>query len=673
MPADYRATIQDFLNRPKEEILGRLSRGLTNYTSSFSEIIHVWENEILFLQSSFKELLKNATEASEWIILLEYPIPRRGKRLDAVILTKNLIVALEFKSGEGTKSARLQLEDYCLDLRDFHAESASRIIVPILVAKNSESTKLPEMIRDDNVQAVLQTKRESFAEYLKIVVQFFTRYATGSIDAEKWDQSDYRPTPTIIEAAKSLYAGQNVEDICRCGAEEENLTVTTKAVLDAIKKAQDNDRKLICFITGVPGSGKTLAGLNIVHNQKLHDGELGVFLSGNGPLVKVLTESLTRDHVIRSNIKCTKQDARHKISTFVLGVHQYRDEYFFATNKIPEDRIIVFDEAQRAWNAEHLKSWRSRRNNGVRNEETAYSEPEIILNIMDRHQGWAVIIALIGGGQEINRGEAGLSEWGRAITEKYRHWQVMISPFLMTGDHSTGGQTLFNPIPQGICVEQNNSLHLKVSIRSYRAEQVSSFVHQLLELKIHQAKEIIHNHLKAYPICLTRSLETARAWLRSKQRGTRRIGLVASSGGRRLKAFGLDVKNSLQEAEDVPNWFLNQIDDVRSSNALEDVATEFAVQGLEMDWTCVCWEADFRIENKRWAFCRFAGTNWQNVNKSETKQYILNKYRVLLTRAREGMIIWIPQGNLLDATRKPESYDQTAEYLIECGIPCIDD
>jgi hypothetical protein len=668
MPAYFRATIADLINTPDDQILGALSRGVAAEFYSTINLQHeIWQSEVRFLKDALSKLLQGYATSLNWTILLEYPIPRRGKRLDAVILFGSTIIVLELKSGKAGKDAQLQLEDYCLDLQDFHAESAGRYIIPLLISDHIETNPFSKFFDDQKLQPVYTVNRNNLATTLINIAHHFEKSNVVSIDPIKWDQGEYKPTPTIIEAAKTLYAEHNVKEICRCHAGVENLTTTTEAVLKIIQQAQTNEEKVICFITGVPGSGKTLAGLNIVHDHKLHAGELGSFLSGNGPLVKVLIEALTRDKVARNSKKLTKLAAKREVSTFIQDLHRFRDQYFIKSKNSPVDHIIIFDEAQRAWNSEHLARWLKRRHAF---ESQKYSEPEIILEIMDRHQ-WAVIVALIGGGQEINRGEAGLSEWGRTISKRFSKWKIYISPVLKSGGHSTGGQTLFQEIPPHINLFENEALHLNVSIRAYRAEKTSDFVHALLNIELQLAKEILQKSLLDYPICLTRSLENAKTWLRQKRRGTRRIGLTASSGARRLKAYGLDVKNALQGSDDVPNWFLNRIDDVRSSNVLEDVATEFAVQGLELDWSAVCWGADFRFNKGEWHYFRFSGNRWQNVNNPEMQQYILNKYRVLLTRAREALIIWVPQGSSDDLTRKPEFYDSTFEYLKGIGFTVI--
>jgi DUF2075 family protein len=401
----------------------------------------------------------------------------------------------------------------------------------------------------------------------------------------------------------------------------------------------------------VPGSGKTLAGLNIVHNHSLHDEDLGVFLSGNGPLVKVLQEALARhNHATSSN---SLREARRQVRTFIHNVHHFLDDYFENGEKIPPDRVVIFDEAQRAWDREQSN----------RKFKRNISEPELMLEIMDRHADWAVIVALIGGGQEINTGEAGLGEWERAIKEKFSNWDVLISSELLSGNIGIM-EGIFNVIPKSLNVEKNPHLHLNVPLRSYRSELLAQFVEQLLSLDPVKTSTILKD-ISKYPVYRTRSLDSARTWLKMKQRGTRRIGLVASSGARHLRAHGLDVTANLA----VEEWFLNSKNDVRSSFSLETVCTEFGIQGLELDWTCVCWGGDFVPNDSGWSYFSFRGTKWQNVNQAIRKKYILNKYRVLLTRAREGMVIWVPEGDRKDSTRSPERYEAINNYLMACGIP----
>jgi hypothetical protein len=627
--------------------IGRLA-GITRHGISevSAEQIEAWRVQLPILRVALSRGC-----ARDWHLFLEFPIPRRGKRIDAVILTNSLVLVLEFKCGAKhyLSDATAQVEDYCLDLRDFHKGSHDRTIVPVLIATNAELVGFPADPPFDSVAPVWRSNGTSLGEVLEAAVGRYELAGQEKICPEHWNGAEYLPTPTIIEAAQMLYAGQNVREVSRCHAGAENLTRTADAVAQAIQIARREEQKVICFVTGVPGAGKTLAGLNVIHDRHLHEGALGAFLSGNGPLVKVLLEALARDHSARAGEPVS--ESRRKVSTFIQNVHHFIDAHYPSARAAP-DRLIVFDEAQRAWSAEQSE----------RKFKRNVSEPEIMLEIMDRHEGWAVIVALIGSGQEINTGEAGLGEWGRTLLRRFRDWKIFISPKLATSS-TIYGDGLFEQSPEGLQVVETPSLHLDVSIRSYKAQAVSDFVAHLLTQDIEAARRSLAA-CPDYPIVFTRDLGVAKRWLRRRERGTRRIGLVASSGGRRLRAHGLDVRTEL----DVENWFLNGKEDVRSSHYLETPATEFGIQGLELDWTAVCWDLDLVPHATNWDVGAFKGTKWQKVHDLERRQYVINKYRVLLTRAREGMVIWVPEGDAADWTRPRESYNAVAEYLALCGI-----
>jgi len=648
MPALYSASVSDFLAHEADLIIGRQTNLVRQgFTELSVEQLDAWRQQIPILRDA---LSPHSTR--NWHLLLEFSIPRRGKRIDAVILTGDTILVIEFKCGSKKyeRDGRIQVEDYCLDLRDFHSGSRNRVLVPVLVATHAEETAGPLEQAMDRVAPVWLANASSLGQVIEQASVRYPPTETDQIDAENWNAAEYMPTPTIVEAARVLYEGQNVREISRCHAGAENLTVTSEAVIQAIYTAQEHGQKLLCFVTGVPGAGKTLAGLNIVYNRTLHEGSLGVFLSGNGPLVRVLSEALARDHSERTKVPIS--ESRRRVETFTQNVHKFIDAHF-ATSTAPPDQVVVFDEAQRAWNAEQSN----------RKFKRNVSEPEIMLDIMNRHQGWAVIVALVGGGQEINTGEAGLRQWGRALDDRFRHWKVLISPQLACGSTAADGDTLFETLPVGIDVAENPTLHLAVSLRSYRAQAVSEFVSHLLSAQVAEARTVLAS-CKDFPMALTRDLGTAREWLRRRQRGSRRTGLIASSGGRRLRAHGLDVRTEL----DVANWFLNPASDVRSSFYLETPATEFGIQGLELDWTGLCWDIDLVPDGGAWHVRAFKGTNWQTVRDSTRRQYVLNKYRVLLTRAREGMIIWVPRGDSSDWTRPNGKYESIAQYLRSCGI-----
>lgn len=644
MPGKFQSNISEFLQSSNETVIGYLALGVTNHQLLIQQRTS-WSHQITFLKEAFKYLPDN------WNLILEYPIPRRSKRIDIILLANDLIFVIEFKDKEIKYStdAISQVEDYALDLRDFHKESASKTIIPIVWASEAKERRNVLNENDDFVKPTLFTNSSNLHAVVKDAFERFTNTTNPIINASDWNSSEYSPTPTIIEAAQHLFSGQNVKEISRSHAGSENLTETTNAILKAIKQAQENDEKIICFITGVPGAGKTLAGLNIVHNVDNNSGN-GIFLSGNGPLVKVLTEALARDNSKRNQIPLAR--SRREIA-FVQNVHQFLG-FYHNNDQTPQDKIILFDEAQRAWNAEHSK----------RKFDRDFSEAEMLFNIMNRNEGWAVIVALIGSGQEINTGEAGLAEWGKTINDKFSNWKIYISPELKEGTSNIANYKLFETAPASLSITELPELHLKVTIRSYKAEKLSEWVVALLEDAPLKAKEIFQIHLQDYPVFLTRNLETARDFLRNKNRGHRRTGLIASSGARRLKPLGLDVTGEI----DVANWFLNPKEDIRSSCFLELPATEFAVQGLELDWIGLCWGDDFRKQEEGWSFHAFKGTKWLIERQDVRKQFIKNKYRVLLTRGREGLIIFIPEGSETDHTRPPKNYDSTYEYLKRTGI-----
>jgi DUF2075 family protein len=654
MRAYYGSPVERFLAQDTAGIIGELTSNAA--AAGFYQQLHsqteAWSSQVGILKSTLAGW-------QEGHLLFEYIIPRRGRRADAILLLRDLIFVIEFKIGATlfTRQDIVQVEDYALDLRDFHLGSRGRVIVPVLVATaatRSSSRQVPRL-DESQLPPTHLSNQDVLSEMLLTAVRRYSDPNCPSVEPYEWEHSEYRPTPTIIELAQALYAGQDVEEISRSHAGATNLTLTTTAVLGQIEAAKAVDEKVICFVTGVPGAGKTLAGLNVVHNRELHEENLGVFLSGNGPLVKVLSEALARDYAQRESVP--RFEARRRVRTFIQNVHHFLDHYFYS-EELPADRVVIFDEAQRAWDAAQSQ----------RKFNRPFSEPEMMLQIMNRHDGWAAVIALVGGGQEINRGEAGLSEWGRVLQEQFPHWRVAISPALLTGDHSTASQVLFPDHPAGVRVTSDSYLHLNVSVRAYRAERLSEFVGYLLDNQPERCRQLLATELRDYPLVMTRDLAAAQAWARARKIGTRRYGIIASSGARRLKAHGYDVQRKI----DVANWFLNSERDVRSSYYLEDIATEFDIQGLELDWLIVAWGGDFRYDHGTWHYRQFRGSRWAAVRSEITQAYIKNKYRVLLTRAREGLVIWIPPGDPGDRTRPPAVYDGTAAYLQGCGIPTLE-
>jgi hypothetical protein len=488
----------------------------------------------------------------------------------------------------------------------------------------------------------------------------------NDIDPANWGKGRYSPTPTIVEAAVALYGGHKVAEISRSDATAVNLGQTSDAIGKIICRSRERARKAICFVTGVPGAGKTLVGLNIATTHIDKDDDLySVFLSGNGPLVAVLREALARDKVRRERDqgrRTTKSSAMSEVKLFVQNVHHFRDEYV-RDDGAPREHVVLFDEAQRAWNLEQTSSFMKRRKriSGFR-----VSEPEFLVSCLDRHPAWAVIVCLVGGGQEINTGEAGISEWIETLNRSFPEWEVHVSPRLIDSEYAAGKAIeLLSSRPN---VFMDPSLHLSVSLRSFRAENVSLLVKQILDLDLHGARATLERVKKNYPIVLTRDLVKAKRWLKSKARGSERYGIIVSSQAERLKPHAIDVKSPV----DPIHWFLDGKEDVRSSYYLEDVATEFHIQGLELDWSCVTWDADFRFAPDGWNHNSFKGSRWEKIKKADRQTYQKNAYRVLLTRARQGMVIFVPPGSDEDETRQRVFYDPTFDYLRRVGLQELD-
>lgn len=652
MRSFYSASISTFLKQTNEEILGIIHKNSASFEVTIQQE-NAWEAEITILKDQLAKL-------EDGRIIFEYTIPRMGKRVDAVVLYKNIVFVLEFKVGDTLyrQSTYDQVFDYALDLRNFQKESHDKLLVPIIVATEADKEDNP-IVEVNRIVKPLNCNANNIAE---IMNEVSTRYNETDFNYVEWEQSEYLPTPTIVEAAQALYQGHGVKDITRSDAGAENLTITTDEINKIINESRAYNKKSIIFVTGVPGAGKTLVGLNLaIQHSKAKEGEHAVFLSGNFPLVTVLQEALARDSVKNGSSK-TKSEALRKTSSFIQIVHKYRDS-FVGNNNTPPEKIAIFDEAQRAWTQEMITNF-MRTKKGIPN--FGHSEPEFLISTMDRHNDWAVVVCLVGGGQEINTGEAGILEWFNAIREHFSEWNVYVAPGLNNEEYLRDSE--WNNVISGLNVIEKETLHLSTSVRSFRTPLLSAFVKSILDVDTDDAKELYSRIKDKYPIFLTRDLAKAKDWIRQQCFGTTRYGLLASSGGLRLKADGIYVKNNI----DVAEWFLDGKDDVRSSYYLEDTVTEFDVQGLELDYSLVCWDADYRFNGKEWEYYSFRGNKWMNINKPERRLYLKNSYRVLLTRARQGMIIYIPLGDDSDSTRKKRFYDGTYDYLKELGVQDLD-
>lgn len=615
---------------------------------------------------SIGHLQRVARALPEAGFFLEFAIPRMGRRADAVVVHGGHVFVVEFKVGarDFPRHARVQAEGYALDLAHFHETSRDVPLVPVLVATAAPSQNIPLLGAGDGSPRALLCL--SPGDLLPAMRQTVAASTAPPLDPNAWAAGAYQPTPTIIEAAQALFGGHEVAEIARAGAE--NLAQATDAIAAIIASSEQAQRKALVFLTGVPGSGKTLAGLGLATAQL--DGTTGTaatYLSGNGPLVAVLQEALLRDERRRMRARepgerPPDRTGRRKADAFIQNLHKWRDHHA-GDPRVPAERVVIFDEAQRAWTKQETARFMMKRGHS----DWTQSEPAFLLSVMNRHQGAATVICLVGEGQEINRGEAGIGAWIEALGEpQMARWSVHASPHLMApdGDLPPAARRYL----EWRAGAGDPRLHLTVSMRSFRAAKVSHFVAALLAGDSAGARSL-RPHPGQFPILRTRSLGSARQWLRGQRRATQRAGIVASANALRLKPEGLFVKAKV----DPPNWFLNEGQDIRSSDMLEDAATEYDVQGLELDWTCVAWDLDLRRGEAGWVARGFSGTRWvpDEGYTDQRRAYTLNSYRVLLTRARQGMVIFVPRGDAADATRPPAAYDAIDAFLRASGIPLL--
>ena len=651
----YGASIADFVGTSAEEIVGQLTLN-SSFDIDRTQAV-AWLAEIEFLQSKLSGLAGS--------IFFEFNIPRMGRRIDVVLVVGAAVFAIEFKVGEKTfdRSAIDQVWDYGLDLKNFHEASHDASIIPILIA--TEAKECPPFVLHADVDKLYRPIVVDPRSFRNVVDAALAKVIGAAVDGDAWSRASYHPTPTIVEAARALYAQHSVEAIARFDAGAKNLHVTSRRIEELVDEAQAERRKRICFVTGVPGAGKTLVGLNLATRREENEPTHAVFLSGNGPLVAVLREALTCDEVARrkqQGEKVRKGQVAESVKAFIQNVHHFRDDALIDSGP-PIEHVVIFDEAQRAWNLKQTASFMLRKK---RVPGFGDSEPEFLISYMDRRKDWAVIVCLVGGGQEINTGEAGIDAWLDAVNRRFPEWEMFVSKRLTDTEYAAG--RVLEIVRERPRTEFDDSLHLAVSMRSFRAENVSAFVKTLLDCEKEEAKKAFAELAERYPIAITRDLNVAKRWIRERARGTERYGLVASSKAMRLKPHAIDIRVSV----DPVHYFLNDRDDTRSSFYLEDAATEFQVQGLELDWVCVNWDADFRFNGSDWNYHDFRGNRWCNISSADNRVYLRNAYRVLLTRARQGMVVFVPPGDTSDVTRPPAFYDSTFEYLKDLGVPSIE-
>lgn len=550
----YKSDFKSFIEADPFSVLGRIHD--TFHGQALTTTDEAWLGEINLLQNV---LLPWKAEEAE--IIFEYDIPRLGKRIDVVLLLRGLIFCLEFKVGQkdALQSDVEQVMDYALDLKNFHRYSHDRVIIPILIPTKhtSSSSSFTPSVYSDSIYNPLITGANGLQNLIQEVLKHANANTPGTI--QDWIISPYTPTPTIIEAARSLYENHSVEDITRHEADKVTTDATIAYILEVINQSKRNREKSICFVTGVPGAGKTLVGLDVAVKQSYQDDgtfnedDGAVYLSGNGPLVAVLTEALARDNYKKSREKDDDKklsDSRREVNKFIQIIHRYRDN-MLAKIKNPVvngeleidpdkavklqqsgygevEHVAIFDEAQRAWTHKRIADYLKRGGtygNKLKVANFPMSEAAFLIWSLDQREDWATIVCLIGGGQEINTGEAGISEWIAALNERFPHWNVYISDKLTGPEYAEGKvNELLEHNPN---VVYSDKLHLGVSLRSFRAERLSAFVHSLLSFNP-DAAELYKNVVShGYPIVLTRSMDKARKWLRQQARGTQQTGVAS--------------------------------------------------------------------------------------------------------------------------------------------------
>ena len=660
MSHGFAGSVADFRSFDEDALIGRLIDGVaaTGVDGHRNAQIAAWREEIRILRRQLIE-----PEFQPWFIVLEFEIPRRSRRPDAVLLNGGVVYVVEFKVGAQVHDAtsRWQVESYAMDLRDFHEGSHGRVIVPMLCATDAVGVQedAARDVVDAGLTNVILATGDDLAERVLAASRRF-RSDRESIDPAHWLESPYRPTPSIIEAAAHLYDGHGVRELSHRHAH--NLDRTTDMLVAEIERARSERRRVVCFVTGIPGAGKTLTGLDVVHDPELRSDSAaaGIFLSGNGPLVKVVREALVMHQMSKGR---RRNECVHEVGTFIQNVHQFLRYHRENPEARPHEHVVVFDEAQRAWDQAQMS----------RKHDVAASEAEELLGVMERLADWAVVIALVGGGQEIYLGEAGLEEWGRAIATRLDRWHLVASPEVLSGGGSVAGHRLFDgPVPPALRFREEPLAHLATGVRSYRAQRWAEWVNELLALRLDSARALVPDSHE-FPCVVTRSLTDARDWLRSMRAAEpeHRTGLVATSEDQRLRAYGLESSSAFRIGYPFDKWFLAPPDDSRSSFALEVAASEFECQGLELDWVGMCWGGDLTPveDSQSWEYRRFRGAGWQNVHRDAERAYVRNRYRVLLTRARRGMVIWVPIGSEVDPTRDPGRFDRVHASLLAAGLP----
>jgi len=550
--AYYCNSIPGFIQDTSDSIIGHLvKRAFDNNDKQ----IDAWNNQICELQKKLEEC------AMEGDIIFEYDIVRLGKRIDVILLIKHMVFSLEFKNGKNIYTAQdaQQAEDYAIDIKNFHKESEDLYVCPILIATDAPKYKKEQSI-DSYPDKQIFLQRENMDTLADKLRQIIDKYGDDEeIDFDKWFNSPYHPTPTIIAAAVEAYTSHDISEIAHSEAGQDDIDKCEQKIEEIVEYARKNRKKCVCFVTGVPGAGKTLVGLDVVaKNLKKKTDNLSVYLSGNGPLVEVLREALKKSV---KDKKQNKKETEAAINALIQSSFAFKRDNARLDKPTPE-HIMIFDEAQRVWDVQKMTRKHEK------DPDMSVSEPHLLFRIMDRHDDWAVMICLVGLGQDIYDGEVGINEWFRTGIEDFKDWEMYFSPAIFAQIEDKDIDV--DVIKSCERCHEMMELHLKTSVRSFRADKQCQFVDSLLDNAPEKAKEVYSFISEKYPVYITRDIKKAKKWARSQVIGSQRCGVLACSSAQRLKPEGVYVPTEI----DVKNWFLAPSDDLRSSNMMEVVASE---------------------------------------------------------------------------------------------------
>jgi len=676
----YHGSRADFLSASREFIAGQLAtRAAEANLEIAADQAQEWDRSVDVLQETLKEgisILREALQApgNEAIrdVILEYDFRRRGLRMDCILLAEGALFVVEFKRSTFGRADRDQVMGYAVNLIEFHrvtrewTERSKGIVAPILVRTTGTLATAPHwpgfnpLSWPSLADAPMEADAKRLGRALSLGLE--ERRGSGHMPAKDWLASSFSPSSSIIDATVSLYGNHDVAAIDEHAAPKEAIERSTTEIRKHIRDALASKKNHVVFLSGAPGAGKTLVGLDIVMRGETAGD--AVFVTGNAPLVDVLNRALRSSYKRRaaSDIRIAsgyrRRDLHHVIGAAgykIVKAHQFLGDLSNQTHRQEDGRILVFDEAQRTYE-------KGRR---VIRKPLPDHEADLILALQARsypNQG-AVVVALIGHNQAINSGELGMIAWLRAVEAKKWTYSISEDTLSLLRDEDDPEHWRKSPLRRPL-----TNGHLAQSMRFYRNSAVEGWAAAVLDGKASAASTLARQLSdERLPILITRDLASARMWARSNTVGGARSGIIASAQAKRLAAEGLFVDLE----SDIATWMLASTGDVRSSSGLEVVQNQFQVQGLELEYCIVCWDADLRRETNAWKPFKFRGAGWQNDSAEEV---VKNSYRVLRTRARKGMVIFVPRGDASgrDETRRPEFYDGIARFLEECGAQGLD-